>query len=90
MPLEVISIIFKDMERKWVKVYTAQGLPEAHIVKGLLETWGINCRLKYEAIGMLFGISLDGLGEVDILVPEEKEREAKRVMLSSRKRVVKI
>ena len=63
-------------EEGWVKVYTAQGLAEAHIVKGLLEFNGIPVDLDYEAVGPLLGITMNGLGEVKILVPREWEKRA--------------
>jgi len=63
-------------EEGWVKVYTAQGLAEAHIVKGLLEFNGIPVNLDYEAVGPILGITMNGLGEVKILVPQEWEGKA--------------
>jgi len=63
-------------EEGWVKVYTAQGLAEAHIVKGLLEFNGIPVNLDYEAVGPILGITMNGLGEVRILVPQEWEGKA--------------
>jgi len=78
------------MVQKWVKVYRAHGLAEAYIVKGLLEASGIECKLKYETIGMLLGISLNGLGEVEILVPEDSKDEASDIILASNLKVVKI
>ena len=63
-------------EEGWVKVYVAQGLTEAYIVKGLLEFNGIPVDLDYEAVGPLLGITMDGLGEVRVLVPREWENRA--------------
>ncbi len=63
-------------EEGWVKVYVAQGLTEAYIVKGLLEFNGIPVDLDYEAVGPLLGITMDGLGEVRVLVPREWEKKA--------------
>ena len=63
-------------EEGWVKVYTAQGLTEAHIVKGLLEFNGIPVDLDYEAVGPLLGITMNGLGEVRVLVPKDWKKKA--------------
>ncbi len=57
-------------------MYVAQGLAEAHIVKGLLEFNGIPVDLDYEAVGPILGITMNGLGEVRILVPAEWEEKA--------------
>jgi hypothetical protein len=65
-------------EEKWETVYTASGITNANIVVGRLETEGIPTRLKYEAVGAIYAITIDGLGKVDILVPLpclEKARE---------------
>jgi hypothetical protein len=46
-------------------------MTHANIIVGRLETEGIPTRLKYEAVGAIYAITIDGLGEVDILVPEQ-------------------
>lgn len=67
----------KDIGRKlmtdetWNVVYTASGMTQAKIITGRLETEGIPTRLKYEAAGTIYAVTVDGLGEVKILVPAE-------------------
>jgi len=58
-------------EEKWAVVHTTSGMTHANIIVGRLETEGIPTRLKYEAVGAIYAITIDGLGEVDILVPEQ-------------------
>jgi hypothetical protein len=58
-------------EPKLVTVFVAQGMLTAQVVKGRLETEGIPVLLRYEAVGQIFGLTIDGLGSVDVLVPEE-------------------
>ncbi|MBA4396115.1 MAG: hypothetical protein C0394_01805 [Syntrophus sp. (in: bacteria)] len=55
----------------WNVVYTASGMVQAKIITGRLETEGIPTRLKYEAAGAIYAITIDGLGEVQILVPAD-------------------
>ena len=55
----------------WSVVFTASGMAQANIITGRLETEGIPTRLKYEAAGTIYGITINGLGEVKILVPAE-------------------
>jgi hypothetical protein len=65
-------------EKKLVVVYRSSGEPRALVIKGLLESFGIPCILKSEAVGTVYGITADGLGEVKVLVAEadaEKARE---------------
>jgi hypothetical protein len=61
-------------------VYRAQGMLEAEAVKGRLETSGIPAAFDYESIGQTFGITIDGLGEVRILVPIERASEARELL----------
>lgn len=70
------------MERwkKWIPVFKAAGQSEAHIVKGRLESEGIPVQLSYEAIGKIYGITVDGLGEVLILVPQEDVEDALEIL----------
>ncbi len=64
----------------WVVIKIVNGLPEAHIIKGLLESNNIPVRLEYEAIGQIYGLTVDGLGQVKILVPEEFFEEAESLL----------
>ena len=48
-----------------------QGQIEAQIIKAKLESEAIPVHLSYESAGVVYGLTLDGLGEVKILVPEE-------------------
>ena len=56
-------------EEKWVVVCSASGMTNAHIIVGRLETENIPTRLQYEAAGAIYAITIDGLGEVKIMVP---------------------
>ncbi len=67
-------------EEKWVVVYSASGMTNAHIIVGRLETEEIPTKLKYEAAGTIYAITIDGLGEVKIMVPEEYLGRARHVL----------
>ncbi len=45
------------------------GQPEAEIIRGRLEVEGIPAMLKYESLGMVYGLTVDGLGQVEVKVP---------------------
>ena len=53
---------------------------EAQIIKGRLESEGIPVLLSYESAGLIYGITIDGLGEVKVMVPEQLEEEAKEIL----------
>jgi hypothetical protein len=63
------------------KVYTASGQLEAHVIKGKLESEGIPVLLQYES--EILGITVDGLGQVRIMVPEPLAQRAREVLASS-------
>ena len=62
-----------------VTVRTASYL-EAQIIKGRLESEGIPALLSYESAGLVYGITVDGLGEVKIMVPRDLAEEAKAIL----------
>lgn len=59
-----------------VKVYESQGIFGAEVVKAKLEANGIPVLLKYESVGQIFGLTVDGLGRVEVHVPVEYAEEA--------------
>jgi hypothetical protein len=62
-----------------VTVRTAKYM-EAQIIKGRLESEGIPVLLSYESAGLVYGITIDGLGEVKIMVPQRLAEEAKEIL----------
>lgn len=66
-------------EEQLVTVYVARQM-EAHIIKGRLESEGIPALLSYESAGLVYGITVDGLGEVKIQVPAHLAEEAREIL----------
>ncbi len=64
----------------WEAVATASGMTQANIIAGRLESEGIRTQLRYEAAGQIYGITIDGLGEVRILVPVPEWDRAKEIL----------
>jgi hypothetical protein len=62
-----------------VTVYTARYM-EAQIIKGRLESEGIPVLLSYESAGLVYGITIDGLGEAKVMVPKRLAEEAKEIL----------
>jgi hypothetical protein len=63
-----------------VTVYVAQGVLRAMVVRGALETAGIPVILTYESIGPVLGLTVDGIGRVEVRVPLEWEAEARDLL----------
>lgn len=55
----------------WETVFRAQGMAEAEVIKGYLESEDVPVALDYESAGKVYGITMDGLGEVRIRVPTD-------------------
>lgn len=64
----------------FVRISTVQGQLTASIMKSHLESEGIPVLLQYESAGQVFGLIVDGLGEVHILVPEHLADTAKAII----------
>jgi len=67
-------------EPELVQVRSCQGWDLAQIYKSKLEAADIPVLLKYESAGLVFGLTVDGLGEVRIMVPAEYAAEAEEVL----------
>jgi hypothetical protein len=59
-----------------VKVYESQGMFAAEVAKAKLEANGIPAMLKYESVGQVIGITIDGLGRVEVYVPADLAEDA--------------
>lgn len=62
------------------KIYTAAGLIRAQVIKAKLEAAGIPVLLDYESVGPVIGITVDGLGEVRVLVPRKHAERARHLI----------
>ncbi len=60
---------------KLVRVYLSNGPLGAEVVKSKLESAGIPVLLRSEAQSV-FPMTIDGMGEVEVMVPKEHERAA--------------
>jgi len=66
-------------EKQLVTVRVARQI-EAQIIKGRLESEGIPVLLSYESAGLVYGLMVDGIGEVRIMVPEYLAEQAKEIL----------
>jgi len=66
---------------KMVEVYRAAGEAEAQIVKGLLESHGIHSLLQSNAAPSVHVFTIDGMGEVKVMVGESVAEQARRLII---------
>ncbi len=64
------------------ELLAVEGSLEAEIIKSKLESYQIPVLLQYEAAGRIFGITMDGLGKVKVMVPLPFFEEAKKILAS--------
>ena len=69
--------------RELENVYTASGQLQAHVIKGRLESEGIPVLLRYDSGSTVFALTVDGLGEVEILVPRDQAARARKILSQS-------
>ncbi len=64
------------MNSKLETVWRSAGMLQAQVIRGKLASAGVPVFLKYEAIGQIFGLTVDGLGLVEVQVPTDWVEEA--------------
>ena len=62
------------------EVYRAAGEVEAQIIKGLLENYGIPCLLKSNAAPSVHVLTINGMGEVKVVVWESMAEKARELI----------
>lgn len=68
------------MSENLAELLVIDGLMEAEIIRAKLESFDIPCMLKFESMGRLMAISMDGLGKVRVMVPPDRLEEARELM----------
>jgi hypothetical protein len=68
------------MDHEWIVVFTAQGELEETQVRSFLAAHDIATTTRGEALRKTHGLTLDGLGEVEILVAPGDVEEARRLL----------
>ena len=67
-------------EGKLVEVYRANNGMEAQVIKSLLDSYGIASVLKSNAAPSILAFTIDGLGEVRIMVLDSNAEEARELI----------
>jgi hypothetical protein len=69
-----------DAQDDLVVIYVSQGPLAAEVAKAKLESLGISAMLRYEAIGRILGLTVDGLGRVEVLVAADQVDQAREAL----------
>jgi hypothetical protein len=73
-----------DEDAGLICVYVTSGLYQAQIIRGKLEANNIPVLLKYESLGPVMGLTVDGLGQVEVWVPRALESQARSLLEESK------
>ena len=74
----------QDHPEDFVKLVTANGLPEADLWKAVLESSGISVYLRNEALATVIPETVGELAAVDLWVPREQAAQALQVLEDDR------
>lgn len=70
----------REDAQEMVVVHTANGEMEAQTLRSVLDAAGIPVELRIESANKVIPVTVDGLGAVKILVPADREDEARLVL----------
>jgi hypothetical protein len=73
-----MEVAMNDM--KYEVLTEVSGRLEAEFVKSYLEANGIDVELFQESVGQTMGLTIDGLGTVQIFVPKDQAAEARQLL----------
>jgi hypothetical protein len=63
-----------------VVVYVSQGPLGAEVARSKLAAAGIPCALRYPSVGRIWGLTVDGLGRVQVVVPTAYVADAQELL----------
>lgn len=73
-----------------VEILRIQGHINAEPVLAALRASGIPARIVGEALGSVYGLTLDGIGEVAVLVPEQFAEQAREMLAAAEERQLEV
>jgi hypothetical protein len=66
-----------------ISVFTASGEMQAQQIQGFLAGSGISSELRGESLRKTHGLTIDGLGRVEVVVSKEDEEQARALLASA-------
>jgi len=67
-------------DSKLMEIARVMGPVEAEVIKNFLETQGISCILQGQMVQSVYPLSVDGMGELRVLVSEDDFSLAKELL----------
>ncbi len=76
---------FPPNDTLWKKIHTAFNDAEVHLITGILDGEGVDCRVRSRRVSQL-PFSHGALGAVEIYVPQRDAPRAQRILMIYRNR----
>lgn len=67
-------------DMKLIEIHSVQGEPEAHIIRSLLASHGIDSMTRSDNVPLVHPLTVDGLGQIRILVRESDVERAVEIL----------
>jgi hypothetical protein len=71
------------MDEQMLCVFVASGQIQAQQIRAFLEASGVPSALRGESLSKTHGLTLDGLGRIEVLVAEADEERARALLASA-------
>lgn len=71
-------------------VFTASGELEAQQIQSFLEAEGISSELRGESLRKTHGLTIDGLGRVEVVVSRDDEQRARELLASAERGLLRL
>jgi len=68
------------MTRLFKRVWIANGMLDAEMIRALLESFNIQTQVLQESAGVTYGMVFGKMGEVEILVPKKQTKDAMEIL----------
>lgn len=72
------------MSNDYKVIYRCWNEPEAEMLKGLLEKYGLKPKLVSHVPHSVYPFNVDGLGEIRVTVPQEQAKRASEIIKAYR------
>lgn len=68
------------MTGSFKKVWVANGMLDAEMIRALLKSFNIHAQIFQESAGVTYGMVFGKMGEVDIFVPKKEVKDALEIL----------
>jgi putative signal transducing protein len=79
-PIASTAVSVKGVVLDCCVIFQTWNDSEAELVRGIMESYGIPCRIRSDIPHQVVPLTVDGLGEIRLEIPSEAAEEARRIL----------